>query len=67
MLGRVKTDNQELDIVTENESDIEDIEEEECVLSGDKDLHSNIDKVHLTWYYSDFWASLSITLFKLIS
>ena len=36
MLGRVKTDNQELDIVTENESDIEDIEEEECVLSGDK-------------------------------
>ena len=35
-LGSVKIDNEELDIVAENESDIKDSQVEECVLSGDE-------------------------------
>ena len=43
-LGSAKIDNQENDIVAENESDIEDSGDEECVLSGDKPgANSDID------------------------
>ena len=34
-LGSAKIDKQELDVVAENESDIEDSKDEECVLLGD--------------------------------
>ena len=44
MLGSFKIDNQELDIVAENQSDIEDSEDEECILSGDEPgVNSDID------------------------
>ena len=35
-LGNSKIDNQELDIVAENESEIGDSEDKECVLTGDE-------------------------------
>ena len=43
-MGSINIDNQELDKVAENESDIEDSEEEEHVLSGDEpQVNSDID------------------------
>ena len=43
-LGSVKIDNQELDIVAENESDIKHSQDKECILLGDEPgFHSDID------------------------
>ena len=43
-LRSVKMDNQELDIMAENEPDIENSKDEECVLSGDEPgANSDID------------------------
>ena len=45
LLGNAKIDNQELDTVTENESEIEYSKDKECVLSGDEPgSNSDIDQ-----------------------
>lgn len=58
-LGNVKNDNQELDIVADNKSDIDDSEDKICVLWGDdQEVKVTLIRVHFTWYYSELWAGL---------